>query len=104
METPERGLVGNGAHTHKKMLKPLARLKCVYTNARSMNNKQGELEAMMHQENYDIVAIAETWWDASHDWSATIEGYKVFRRGRQERRGGGVAVYVSECYESSEIK
>ncbi|PKU47773.1 nipped-b-like protein [Limosa lapponica baueri] len=104
METPERGLVGNGAHTHKKMLKPLARLKCIYTNACSMNNKQGELEAMMHQENYDIVAIAETWWDASHDWSATNEGYKLFRRDRQERRGGGVAAYVSECYESSEIK
>ncbi|PKU42878.1 adaptin ear-binding coat-associated protein 1 [Limosa lapponica baueri] len=103
-ETPERGLVRNGAHTHKKMLKPLARLKCIYTNARSMNNKQGDLEAMMHQENYDIVAIAETWWDASHDWSATIKGYKLFRRDRQERRGGGVAVCVSGCYESSEIK
>ena len=27
-----------------------------------MSNKQGELEAMMQHENYDIVAITETWW------------------------------------------
>ena len=69
-----------------------------------MSNKQGELEAMMQNENYDIVAITETWWDASHDWSAAIDGYKLFRRDRQGRRGGGVALYVRECCESSEIK
>ncbi|XP_063208520.1 E3 ubiquitin-protein ligase RNF135 isoform X3 [Chroicocephalus ridibundus] len=104
MEAPERGLVGNGAHTHKKVLESLAHLKCISTNACSMHKKQGELEAMMHQGNYDIVAITETWWDASHDWSATIDGYKLFRRDRQERRGGGVALYGRECYESLEIK
>ena len=58
----------------------------------------------MQHENYDIVAITETWWDASHDWSAAINGYKLFRRDRQGMRGGGVAQYVRECYESSEIK
>ena len=69
-----------------------------------MSNKQGELEAMMQHENCDIVAITETWWDASHDWSAAIDGYKLFRRDRQGRRDGGVALCVRECYESSEIK
>ena len=60
---PLKGLVGNGAHTHKKVLDSLAHLKCIYTNARNMSNKQGELEAMMQHENYDIVAVTETWWD-----------------------------------------
>ena len=82
MEAPEKGLVGNGAHTHKKVLDSLAHLKCIYTNAHSMSNKQGELEAMMQHENYDIVAITEMWWDASHDRSAAINGYKFFRRDR----------------------
>ncbi|KAK4812452.1 hypothetical protein QYF61_024853 [Mycteria americana] len=80
-----------------------AQLKCLYTNARSTGNKQEELEAIVHQENYDMVAITETWWDDSHNWSAVMGGYKLFRRGRRGRRGGGVALYVRECLDSLEL-
>ncbi|KAK4821699.1 hypothetical protein QYF61_027463 [Mycteria americana] len=38
-----------------------AQLKCLYTNARSMGNKQEELEAIVHQEDYDMVALTKTW-------------------------------------------
>ena len=58
------------------------RLKGIYTNARSMSNKKDELEVIVSQANYDLVAITETWWDHSHDWSAVIDGYKLFRRDR----------------------
>jgi len=27
----------------------------------------------MQWENYDIIAITETWWDNSHNWSAAME-------------------------------
>ncbi|CAN0341571.1 unnamed protein product [Bubo scandiacus] len=37
-----------------------------------MGNKQEELEAMMKQENYDVVAITETWWDVIHDWRGGV--------------------------------
>ncbi|KAK4825020.1 hypothetical protein QYF61_023024 [Mycteria americana] len=80
-----------------------AQLKCLYTNARSMGNKQEELEAIVHQENYDMVAITETWWGDSHNWSAAMDGYKLFRRDRQGRRGGGVALYVRESLDSLEL-
>ncbi|KAK4815431.1 hypothetical protein QYF61_002646 [Mycteria americana] len=80
-----------------------AQLKCLYTNARSMGNKQEELEAIVHQENYDMVAITETWWGESHNWSAAMDGYKLFRRDRRGRRGGGVALYVRECLDSLEL-
>ncbi|KAK4810673.1 hypothetical protein QYF61_007473 [Mycteria americana] len=80
-----------------------AQLKCLYTNARSMGNKQEELEAIVHQENYDTVAITKTWWDDSHNWSAAMDGYKLFRRDRRGRRGGGVALYVRECLDSLEL-
>jgi len=36
-------------------------LKCVYTNDCSMGNKQEELEAILQQASYDLVAIMETW-------------------------------------------
>jgi len=76
-----------------------AQLKCIYTNAYSMDNKQEELEGIMWQANWDLVAIKETWWDCSHDWSAAIGGYKLFRRDRQGRRGSGMALCVRECFE-----
>jgi len=54
-----------------------AQLKCVYTNARSMGNKQEELEAIIQQDGYDFVAMTETWWDNSHDWYAVMDGYRL---------------------------
>jgi len=79
-----------------------AQLKCVYTNARSMGNKQEELEAIIQQNGYDLVAITETWWDNSHDWHAVTDGYRLFRKDRPTRRGGGVALYVREQLECIE--
>ena len=61
------------------------------------------VEAIVWQASYDLAAIMETWWDYSHDWSAAMDGYKLFRRNRQGRRGGGVALYVKECFEVTEL-
>ncbi|KAJ7419158.1 hypothetical protein WISP_55404 [Willisornis vidua] len=74
--------------------KPLAQMKCIYPNACSMASKQKVLEAIVQQGSYDVVAIMETWWDDFHNWSAKMDGYKLFRRDCQGRRDGGVALYV----------
>ena len=68
-----------------------------------MGNKQEEMEAIVQQDRYDLVAITETWWDDSHDWSAAMDGYKLFRRNRQGRTGGGVAFYVRECFDCTKL-
>lgn len=60
----------------------IAWLKCLYTSACSMENKQDELEAMVHLENCDLIAIAEMWWDESQNWSMMIKGYKLYGRDR----------------------
>ena len=73
-EAPENGHVGITASSPRKVAGSIAQMKCIYTNARSMGNKQEELEAIVQQENYDIVAITETWWDDSHNWSAAMDG------------------------------
>ena len=70
----------------------MAQLKCIYTNAHSMGNKQEGLEAMKWQANCGLLAIPETWWYHSHDWSAAMDGYKLFRRDRNIRRCGGMAL------------
>ncbi|KAK4826412.1 hypothetical protein QYF61_008945 [Mycteria americana] len=69
-------------------------LQCMYTNARSLGNKQEELELYAHSESYDIVGVTETWWDNSHAWRITMDSYRLFRKDRQGRRGGGVALCV----------
>ncbi|KAK4829727.1 hypothetical protein QYF61_006188 [Mycteria americana] len=102
-ETPVKRLKAYKECSSMKETRTTAQLKCLYTNARSMGNKQEELEAIVHQENYDMVAITETWWDDSHNWSAAMDGYKLFRRDRRGRRGGGVALYVRECLDSLEL-
>jgi len=80
-----------------------AKLKCVFTNSRSTGSKQEELEAIIQQDGYDLVAITETRWDNSHDWNAVMNGHRLFRKDRPTRRGGGVALYVKEQLECIEI-
>ncbi|PKU45166.1 mitochondrial fission process protein 1 [Limosa lapponica baueri] len=87
----------------KMGVKSVDQVKCIYANARSMGIKQDELEAIVRQDNYDIVAITETWWDDGHGWNAAMSGYKLFRRNRQGRRGGCVALYIRELFDSIEI-
>lgn len=68
-----------------------------------MDNKKQELETTVQQEHYGIATFTKAWWDYSLDWSAAMEGYKLFRRGRQGRIGIGVALYVRECFDSVEL-
>uniref|UniRef100_A0A8B9ZFV9 Reverse transcriptase domain-containing protein n=1 Tax=Anas platyrhynchos TaxID=8839 RepID=A0A8B9ZFV9_ANAPL len=69
-----------------------------------MGNKQEELEAIVQRAGYDLVAITETWWDQSHDWSTAMPGYRLFRRDRQHGRGGGVALYIRESFDVVELE
>ncbi|KAF7248029.1 Regulator of G-protein signaling 12 [Varanus komodoensis] len=46
----------------------------MYTNARSMGNKQEELEALLGIGAFDLVGITETWWNERQVWNANIEG------------------------------
>jgi len=43
------------------------------------------------------------WWDESHDWSVAIDGYRLFRRDRQGRRGRGLALYIKKWIECEEL-
>lgn len=87
----------------KKVTRSTAQLKCLYMNTNSLGNKQKELEATMLLEKCDVVGITEAWWDDSHDWSVPTGGYKLIRRDRQGRRGGGIACYIKKRVEYKEL-
>lgn len=42
-----------------------AHLKCLYTNAHGMGNRQEESEVCVQLQGYDLTGITETWWDSS---------------------------------------
>lgn len=73
----------------KKVMQPIAQLKCLYTDTGNMGNKQEELETTVQLENYDLIAINGL-WGKSHNWNHTaIKGYKLFKRDGL-RRGRGL--------------
>lgn len=49
-------------------------LRCLYTNARNIWDKQVELEVLIQDQNYDLIGITEPWWDNSHDWNKNMKG------------------------------
>jgi hypothetical protein len=52
--------------------------------------------------NIDVAVIAETHFKLKHsDAAVAIDEYTIFRRDRQGRRGGGVALYVRSNIQSS---
>ena len=58
------------------------------------------------QANYDLAPITETWdetWDGSHDWSVVVDEYRLFRRDRGGGKGGGVALYIKDCFDVEEL-
>ncbi len=100
--------------THLSTPAPVAfssthKLKCFYTNARSLNNKIEELRLIADDCKPDIIGITETW--AHSESHINIEGYHPpLRHDRTDgRRGGGVALYISRllkfnpCQELNEI-
>ena len=62
-----------------------------------------ELEAVIIYGGYDIVGITETWLGEVDGDEFNIEGYKVIRKDRSIKRGGGVAIYVRENLNVQEI-
>lgn len=58
---------------------------------------------MAQSQRFGIVGVRETWWDDSCDWSALLDGYRLLRKDRQGRRGGGGALYVMEDLECMEF-
>lgn len=86
-KTPGKYFKGLKRGSSRKAMTPTAWLRSFYINAYSMSSKQEELESTLLLENYDLVALTETWWNKSHDWTCNYQWLLIRRR----RRGEGVA-------------
>ena len=75
-------------------------LKCIYTNATSLNNKLNELTLDIVQHDASVIFISETWW--SYTSATNIIGFNLFRKDR-DGRGGGACIYIKNNIESYTI-
>ena len=77
-----------------------------YTNARSIIKKRDELVAYVMSEKPDIVSITETWLNISEKHliaEVNIPGYNMFLNCRENKRGGGVILYIKDTISATEI-
>ena len=80
-------------------------IKCVCLNARSIINKNTELNIMVDDIKPHIIGITESW--ANKDITNAelgLEGYVMFRKDRIGRRGGGVLLYIKDTIPAYEVQ
>ena len=79
-------------------------LSCYVVNARSLKkvNALQLLETEMSSCMCDVAAVTETWLSKTVDSNfIKIDGYTLYRSDRARRKGGGIALYVKELYQSN---
>ena len=69
-------------------------------NAQSIRNKLDIFRAHIATEELDIIGITESWIHTNtRDFEGEFElpGYRMFKKDRIGKEGGGVLLYVREC-------
>jgi len=71
-----------------------------HLNIRSFNKNFDELSILFRQFNNqpNVIVLTETWF--SPDCKGSIDGYTGYHVIREDRRGGGVSVFVDEALQS----
>ena len=85
--------------TEKRVVKEVPRLwyslpSVLLANVTSLCNKLDEVSATVKALDVGVVAITEAWQIVPE--ISAIEGYDLFYQLREDKRGGGVALYIRE--------
>ena len=66
-----------------------------------MNNKFDELIEEIRETKSQNIMVCETCWTS--ELATNIEGFPLFRRDREQRRVGGVGIYVINSIKSYQV-
>ena len=67
----------------------------MYTNVASLMSKFDQLCIEVEKQKPKVILLTETWLNSEiPDSMVTINNYSLLRKDRQNRKGGGVAIYV----------
>ena len=80
-------------------------LRCICLKARSITNKRSDLYFKIADIEPDIISITESWAHKDMvDAELMPSGNVMFRKDRQERRGGRVIMYIKDSIQAYEIQ
>ena len=91
--------VDNYINTHDTKLQELkTHISICHLNTRSMTSTFDEFQFMVNESKFDIITLSETWLknDKHLLEYVNLPGYKFSYRNRDEKRGGGVGVYIED--------
>lgn len=71
-------------------------MKCLFTNACSTGRNQEKLELCVQLRGYSLTRMKEMGGDSLQDWSAAMDGYRVFRKGKPGGPDGELPFKVKE--------
>lgn len=76
-------------------------LKIAHLNIQSICNKLDEIKLFLVNQKIEIMLLNETFLTPSK--KITIKNYKIIRKDRQNRRGGGICFIIHETIEHSSL-
>ena len=74
------------------------------TIEQSLGNKFEDIEVVFEQNGVDVSVITESWFSNNmpeNQLAINSNVYNLFSKHREEKRGGGVAIYVKEDISAS---
>ena len=77
----------------------------IHFNARSLNANFDAITEYLGalQIKFHIIAISETWVDENSKHNYTIDNYQMFSTVRNNKKGGGVSIYVRSDLNANEL-
>ena len=91
--------VDNYINTHVTKLQELkTHISICHLNTQSVTSTFDEFPFMVNESKFDIIILSETWLknDKHLLEYVNLPGYKFSYRNRDEKRGGGVGVYINQ--------
>ena len=84
-------------NNNKKLNCVVGELGIFYNNIRSVPANLGHLEILVSELKPSVITLSETWFKSENDAELfSLEGYhQPFTSTRTQKRGGGVAIYVT---------
>ena len=72
-------------------------IRLLQYNIRGLVNKQDDLGRILSENDIDVALLCETWLNESNTHRVHISGYNFIHKNRQNRKGGGVAIFIKNC-------
>ena len=80
-------------------------LKSTYYSRNTKENKLSSFHDIVSTNQFDVIALTETWLDSSvSNHELLPSGYKISRRDRERKRGGGVVLAVKDSIKTEPFK